>query len=130
MDTKIWHKYFPGAITVTDENGDLTYMNDASKARPEMQVGYDLIGHNAITCHKESTQPKVQKLYDEHLFNIYMIKLNGQKQLVYMAPYFVDGEFKGITELVLYMPDEVPFFDRDAEKVVDDKEAHAKKDEA
>lgn len=116
MDTKIWHKYFPGAITVTDENGTITYMNDASRVREEMQVGYDLVGHNAITCHKEPTQTKVRQLYKDQVFNIYTIKKDGKKQMVYMAPYFVDGEFKGITELVLDLPDEIPHFDRDAEK--------------
>ena len=81
-----------------------------------MQVGFDLIGHNAITCHKEPTQSKMRKIYKEQKFNFYSITLNGQKQMVYQAPYFIDGKFSRIVEMVLDLPENTPHLDRDAEK--------------
>ena len=87
-----------------------------------MQVGFDLIGHSAITCHKEPTQSKVRKIYKEQQFNIYSIKLGGKKQLVYQAPYFIGGKFSGIVEMVLDLPDDMPHFDRDAEKAAKTKQ--------
>jgi transcriptional regulator with PAS, ATPase and Fis domain len=121
MDKNAWYKAFPGAITVTDENGIIVNMNAESRGRPEMQVGSDLIGQNAITCHKEPTQSKVRKIYEEQRFNVYEITLKGKKQLVYQAPYFIDDKFSGIVEMVLDLPDEVPHFDRDAERAAKKK---------
>jgi len=114
MDKNAWYEAFPGAITVTDENGIIVNMNAESRNREEMQLGFDLIGQNAITCHKEPTQSKVRKLYENQAFNIYSITKNGKKQLVYQAPYFVEGKFSGIVEMVLDLPNDVPHFDRDA----------------
>jgi hypothetical protein len=114
MDKNAWYEAFPGAITVTDENGIIVNMNAESRCREEMQLGFDLIGHNAITCHKEPTQSKVRKLYENQAANIYSITKNGKKQLVYQSPYFIDGNFSGIVEMVLDLPSEVPHFDRDA----------------
>jgi len=113
MDKNTWFEVFPGAITVTDENGIIVNMNAESRIREEMQVGFDLIGHNAITCHKEPTQSKVRKMYENQASNIYSITKNGKKQLVYQAAYFIEEKFSGIVEMVLDLPNEVPHFDRD-----------------
>ncbi len=113
MDKNAWYETFPGAITVTDENGIIVNMNAESRSRKEMQLGFDLIGHNAITCHKEPTQSKVRKLYENQRSNIYSITKDGKKQLVYQSPYFIEGKFSGIVELVLDLPDNIPHFDRD-----------------
>ena len=67
----------PGSKLVADENGIIVNMNAESRGRPEMQVGFDLIGHSAITCHKEPTQSMVRKIYKEQQSNIYSITLNG-----------------------------------------------------
>jgi len=88
-------------------------MNDGSAEIFKKDGGYQLIGRNAITCHKESTQSKVCKIYDTQSFNIYSITKNGKKKLVYQAPYFINGDFAGIVELLLDLPDEIPHFNRD-----------------
>ena len=114
-DPNDWYEAFPGAITVTDENGTIINMNAESRGRPEMQVGHSLIGQNAITCHKEPTQSKVRKMYEQQRSNVYSITKDGKKQLVYQAAYFIEGQFSGIVELVLDLPADMPHFDRDAE---------------
>src|SRR4030042_350056 len=106
MDKNAWYEAFPGAITVTDENGIIVNMNAESRNRDEMQLSFDLIGHNAITCHKEPTQSKVRKLYEDQAANIYSITKDGKKQLVYQSPYFIEGKFSGIVEMVLDLPDD------------------------
>ena len=113
QDPHAWLDAFPGAITATDQDGIITYMNMCSRERPEMQVGYDLVGHSAITCHKEPTQTKVRKLYAEQKHNIYSITKDGKEQLVYQAACFTDGAFSGIVEMVLDLPDDMPHFNRD-----------------
>lgn len=116
MDSNSWYKVFPGAITVTDKDGTIIKMNDASAELFEADGGYEIMGRNAITCHPQPTQEKVRKIYETQSYNIYSITKNGEKRLVYQAPYFVDGEFSGIVELYLKLPEDIPHFDRDKGK--------------
>lgn len=116
MKHEQWFINFPGAITVTDENGIILEMNEASAEMFRNDGAYDLIGHNAITCHKEPTQSKVRTMYETQSPNIYSIQKNGKKQLIYQTPYVVDGKFSGIVEICLDMPEEIPHFDRDQPK--------------
>ena len=116
MDNQAWFKVFPGAITVTNEEGIILSMNEGSAEMFKNDGGYALIGHNAITCHKEPTQSKVRKIYETQQPNIYSIQKNGKKQLIYQTPYFIDGSFSGVVEICLDMPEEVPHFNRDIPK--------------
>jgi DUF438 domain-containing protein len=116
MDKNSWYKAFPGAITVTDKDGTVINMNDASAELFKDDGGFAVLGRNAITCHPERTQEKVRKLYENHSYNIYSITKNGEKRLVYQAPYFIDGEFAGLVELYLKLPEDIPHFDRDKGK--------------
>ncbi len=113
MEQHAWYKVFPGAMTVTNDKGEIIEMNDASAEMFKKDGGYQLMSGNAIACHKEPSLSKVRKLYETHSFNVYSITKNGEKKLVYQAPYFIDGNFSGLVELVLDLPDEIPHFDRD-----------------
>jgi transcriptional regulator with PAS, ATPase and Fis domain len=113
MDKQNWSKFFPAAITVTDEKGIITDMNDVSITGYQKDGGAKLIGSNAIDCHKEPSLSKVKKMYENHTLNVYTITKNGKKKLIYQAPYFVDGKFSGIVEMSLPLPDEMPHYDRD-----------------
>jgi hypothetical protein len=113
MEKLNWSKYFPASITVTNADGIITEMNDVSIASYQKDGGANLIGTNAIECHKEPSLSKVKKMYSEQTLNVYTITKNGKKKLVYQAPYFVEGKFSGIVEMSLPLPDEMPHFDRD-----------------
>ncbi len=113
MEKVNWSKYFPASITVTDANGTIIEMNDASINSYAKDGGAALIGTNAIDCHKEPTLSKVKKLYAENGLNVYTITKNGKKKLVYQASYFIEGKFTGIVEMSLPLPEEMPHFDRD-----------------
>ena len=113
MDKQNWSKYIPAAITVTDENGVIVEMNDASIAGYQKDGGAGLIGTNAIDCHEGPSLSKVKKLFEEHTLNIYTITKHGKKKLIYQAPYFVDGKFSGLVEISIPLPNEMPHYDRD-----------------
>ena len=113
MEKHAWYKVFPGAITVTDKEGTVIEMNEGSEKLFEKDGGYAVLGRNAITCHPPRTQEKVRQIYETQSFNIYSIKKDGKKHLVYQAPYFIDGEFSGLVELFLELPEDIPHFDRD-----------------
>ena len=116
MEKHSWYKVFPGAITVTDEKGTVIEMNEGSEKLFEKDGGYAVLGQNVITCHPPGTQEKVRQIYETQSFNIYSITKGGQKHLVYQAPYFIEGEFSGMVELSLDLPDDIPHFDRDDPK--------------
>jgi hypothetical protein len=113
MEQHAWYKVFPGAITITNITGEIIEMNDASAEMFKKDGGYQLIGRNAFTCHKEPAQTKLRKLFETQSSNVYSITKNGKKKLVYQAPYFMEGNFSGFVELVLDLPEQIPHFDRD-----------------
>jgi hypothetical protein len=113
MEKMNWSKYFPAAITVTDEKGVIIEMNDLSIASYQKDGGAALIGTNSIDCHNEPSLSKVKKLYEDQALNVYTVTKNGKKKLIYQSPYFVEGKFAGMVELSLPLPEEIPHFDRD-----------------
>ena len=113
MEKHAWYKVFPRAITVTDTDSTVIEMNEGSEKLFGKDGGYAVLGRNAITCHPPETQEKVRQIYETQSSNIYSIKKDGKKYLVYQAPYFIEGEFSGLVELFLDLPDDIPHFDRD-----------------
>ncbi|MBG0786689.1 MAG: PAS domain S-box protein [Anaerolineaceae bacterium] len=113
MKNETWFEHFPGAITVTDENAIIIAMNAKSAETFKGSGGRDLIGQSVIDCHPPDVQDKVRELYGDCEPNTYTIEKNGKKKLIYQAPYFEDGELKGVVELSLPLPDEMPHFKRD-----------------
>ena len=45
--------------------------------------------------------------------NAYTIEKGGVKKLIYQAPWFEDGEYRGLVEVTLVLPDVLPHFVRD-----------------
>jgi transcriptional regulator with PAS, ATPase and Fis domain len=107
-----WFEHFPGAITVTNENGGIIAMNAQAAETFKNDGGRDLIGQNMIDCHPPETQARVRALFEADKPNVYTITKHGKKKLIYQAPYYEDGTLKGVVELSLPLPEEVPHFER------------------
>ena len=45
--------------------------------------------------------------------NAYTTEKGGVKRLVYQAPWYEDGEYRGLVEVALVLPDVLPHFVRD-----------------
>ena len=112
MDTA-WFEGFPGAITVTDAEGVIIAMNEQSAQTFEKDGGYALIGKNVLDCHPEPARSKLANLLSSPRKNVYTVQKHGKKRLVYQTPYFIDGQFAGLVELGLELPEEMPHFNRD-----------------
>jgi hypothetical protein len=111
-----WYETFPAAIMVTDKNGVIINMNEQSVVNYKKNGGLELIGTSAITCHKGPSLKKIEDLFKSQKANTYFITKNKKKKLVYQAPYFEDGVFAGMVELSVPLPDDIPHYDRDAQK--------------
>lgn len=107
-----WVKEFPGAVTVCDPNGIILAMNDRAAKNYEKDGGRALIGKNLLDCHPEPARTKVQNLLDAHEKNVYTIEKKGVKKLIYQSPWYENGEYRGLVELALEVPFEMPHFVR------------------
>ncbi|HUV14961.1 MAG TPA: hypothetical protein VMW28_00170 [Pelolinea sp.] len=122
MEKYAWFKTFPGAIMATDAEGIISDMNDQCAGNYTKDGGYGLLGSNAIDCHQGAALEKARRLWDEKVLNVYTLTKNGRKKLIYQAPYFVDGEFAGMVEMSLPLPDgEMPHFNRDKPQLNTDR---------
>jgi transcriptional regulator with PAS, ATPase and Fis domain len=113
MSEHVWVKEFPGAVTVCDTEGRIVEMNSRSLKVFAADGGAKLIGTDVLACHPEPSRTKLKGLMDERRTNVYTIRKNGKKKLIYQAPWFKDGVYAGFVELSLEIPSDMPHFDRD-----------------
>lgn len=107
-----WIKEFPGAITVCDAEGIILDMNDKAAKSFEASGGVKLIGTQLLACHPEPARTKVQQLLETRQANVYTIEKNGIHKLIYQSPWYENGEYRGLVELSLEIPAEMPHFVR------------------
>ena len=112
MNEATWVKEFPAAITVCDESGVILEMNDRSCSTFASDGGAGLIGKNLLECHPGSSREKVEALLTSRSANCYTIEKNGVKKLIYQSPWFVNGTYRGLVEISLPLPDQIPHFVR------------------
>jgi PAS domain S-box-containing protein len=103
-----WAKEFPAAVTVSDAAGIIIYMNDRAVETFSKYGGCSLIGKSLIDVHPEPSRTKVKEMMKSREVNSYTIEKNGVKKLIYQAPWFDGGEFKGYVELSMEIPLDMP----------------------
>ncbi len=113
MSQHPWVQGFAGAITVCDPDGTILEMNDKAVRTFQEQGGAALIGTNMLDCHPEPARTKTRELLDSRRTNVYTIEKRGQKKLIYQAPWYQDGQYRGFIELSLELPADMPHFIRE-----------------
>jgi transcriptional regulator with PAS, ATPase and Fis domain len=108
-----WVKGFPGAITISDTQGIVLEINDASEKVFEEDGGREIIGKNMLACHPGPARTKLEKMMKNQETNIYTIEKNGRKKIIYQTPWYKDGKYAGFVELAFEIPFEMPHFLRD-----------------
>lgn len=112
MEPGPWMKEFGAAITVCDKDGIILEMNERSARTFEKDGGTSLVGKSLLDCHPEPARSKLEKLLQTGGTNAYTIEKAGVKKLIYQAPWYVNGEYRGLVELSLVIPSEMPHFVR------------------
>ncbi|OGK11231.1 MAG: diguanylate cyclase [Candidatus Riflebacteria bacterium GWC2_50_8] len=107
-----WVKGFAGAVTVCDKNGIILEMNDQAQQVFARQGGDALIGADLLECHPEPARSKLVELLKHPAVNAYTIEKNAMKKLIYQAPWYENGEFGGLVEISLVLPENMPHFVR------------------
>jgi transcriptional regulator with PAS, ATPase and Fis domain len=108
-----WLSEFPGAITLCDATGIILYMNERSQEVFKQEGGIGLLGSNLLDCHPEPSKTHLKNIMETGIKNVYTIEKNGKKKLIYQSPWYKKGQFSGLVELALDIPDNLPHFKRD-----------------
>ncbi len=101
-------KEFGAAVTVSDDKGILLYLNDKARAIFETPENAPLVGKSMFDCHKQASQEMIRAMMESKAPHVYTIEKKGVKKLIYQAPWFENGVFKGLVELSMELPSEVP----------------------
>lgn len=112
--TNAWLEQFAGAVTVCDADGILLAMNDAAAAAYASFGGRKLLGTNLLDCHPEPSRSVFRDMLATRRTNVYTVEREGRRKLVYQSPWFEQGEYRGLVEIVLPLPEHMPHFVRDA----------------
>lgn len=112
--SEIWIDTLPANITVSDLNGKIIYMNDASQANFAKDGGGQLVGKSLADCHSPASNQKIAEMLQSGDVNIYTVQKKGLKKLIYQAPYYADGKVAGLVEISIVLPAEMPHHNRDA----------------
>lgn len=107
-----WTREFPASILLCDNNGIVTEMNEKAASTFADDGGYALIGKNLFECHTNASNEIIKKIMNEKKPNVYTIEKNGIKKLIYQSPWYENGKMKGLVELSLEIPFDMPHFIR------------------
>ena len=112
MPEGAWVKEMKLAVTVCDREGIALEMNDRAAETHAADGGRELIGKSLLDCHPERARAIFEELLRTGALNVYTIEKAGVKKLIYQAPWYENGEYRGIVELSLPIPFEMPHFVR------------------
>ncbi len=107
MNDKDWSKGINIAITVSDTDGNILYMNDRSAETFKKYGGLSLIGSNLKECHKPESWSQITEMIITGSTNVYTIEKEGKKKLIYQTPWYSESKVAGLVELSLELPHEM-----------------------
>ncbi len=111
MDVNDFFQTVKVSITVSDREGKLVYMNDASRA-----VFGDKVGQNMMPCHQARSQEIIRQLLENGETHAYTIEKGEVHKMIYQAPWYKDGEVAGLVEFSMVIPAEMPHYVRPVKK--------------
>lgn len=102
-----WAEEADCAVTVCDTEGVILYMNE--KARATFAQHGDLIGRNLFDCHNERSRETIRRMLASGGTNAYTIEKQGVRKMIYQTAWRERGEIRGLVEISMELPDEMPF---------------------
>lgn len=105
-----WSDEMNCAVTVCDTEGIILYMNE--KARQTFARHGDLIGKNMFDCHSPASQAKIRELLATGGTNAYTIEKEGLHKVIYQTAWRENGVVRGLVEISMVVPAEMPHFVR------------------
>ncbi len=100
------------SITVTDREGQIIYLNQASAQVNAKGGGKQLVGRQVRDCHSDRSKDIIEQLMQGST-NVYTIDKRGQHKLIYQTPWKKDGKIQGLIEFSLVLPADMPNYVRE-----------------
>jgi hypothetical protein len=108
-----WVRDFPGAVTISDLDHRIVYMNDKAASTWAAKGGQALRGTDLLACHNEGSRKIIDQLLAVGGTNVYTIEKQGQKKLIYQTVWKDEaGQIAGLVELSLLIPLDMPHYVR------------------
>jgi len=108
-----WIEKLDGSVIVCDVSGKIIYANEMAE-RTFVKPGEPPIqGSDLTACHNENSNKIISRMMEQKKKNVYTIEKKGKKKLIYQTPWVVDGKLKGLVELSLEIPFDMPHFVRE-----------------
>lgn len=99
-----WSEELGVAVTVSDTEGKIVYMNRKSASVFSKYGGSELEGRNLKDCHTPDSWEKILNILKHQKPNCYTIEKEGVKKLIYQAPWYDNGIQAGVVELSMEIP--------------------------
>ena len=100
------------AITVCKKDGEIIEMNRKSRQTFLKPGRENLIGKNVLDCHPSPAKEKLESMLKDPHSNAYTIEKNGIKKLIFQTPWYENGEFMGLVEFSMVIPENLPHYIR------------------
>jgi hypothetical protein len=103
------------AITIADEEYRIVFMNDLAIEHYATRGGETLIGTNLLDCHNDNSQTKLRELYIRYRAGdliptrYYEDKEDGLGKSNLLIPLVVNGQFRGVAELIWHERSDLVF---------------------
>ena len=108
-----WVTKLPGAVTVTDREHRIVYMNDAAAATWEAKGGRALLGTDLMACHNLRSRAMIDELLNTGGTNVYTIEKNGTRKLIFQSAWRDPSDaVAGLVDLSIVLPGGMPHFVR------------------
>ena len=110
-----WVTGFPGAVTVSDADHRVVFMNHAAADTWKSKGGMALVGEDLLDCHNDRSRAIIEELLSSGGTNVYTVEKNGVRKLIYQSAWKdPSGAVAGLVEISLVLPDEMPHFVRES----------------
>ena len=109
-----WLDGFAVSIMVMDAEGKVLYMNDAADEVFKKFGGKNMVGSDISQCHKASSMITIKEMMENDSTNVYSIEKNGQKKIIYQAPWYEEGRVAGLVTMSLAVPEKIPHHERES----------------
>ena len=94
------------AVTIADQDFEISFMNDRAAAFYAADGGAGLIGRNLLDCHRDEHKAVIRAAYDRYRAGdltptrYHADKEDGASESIVHIPLMVEGQFRGIAELI------------------------------
>lgn len=105
-----WAKELNCAVTVCDTEGVIIYMND--KAKATFASHGDMVGKSLMPCHNDRSRAIIHGMLETGGSNCYTISKGGLRKMIYQTAWKEDGHVKGLVEISMEIPEEMPHYNR------------------